>query len=542
MLCRPRGSGGGGGKILISPAPFNRYLKLQFSRSSGVILHPTSLPGPYGIGDLGSSAYAFADFLKASGQHIWQILPLVPTGYGDSPYSGLSAHAGNTLMISPEKLMADNLLPKDILEHTTRFTADKVNFGKVIEFKKKILKEAFQRYKKSPDTKLQTEFLSFCQKHAHWLEDYALFVALKDSHDGKAWDEWEPRYAKCKEEALEKARDELSDEILAEQFYQFLFFKQWHELKRYCNARKISIIGDMPILVAYDSVDVWKNNHLFKLDKDGKPTVVAGVPPDYFSATGQLWGNPLYDWEEMAKDNFRWWIKRFESMLENVDVIRIDHFRGFAGLWEIPAGQKTAEKGKWVSTPGDELFKALVETFDDLPIIVEDLGVITPDVEELRDKYHFPGMRILQMAFGGDSCNIDLPHNYIRHSVVYTGGHDHDTVVGWFRSKEGAGSTRGAEQIKEERQKCLRYLRSTGKEIHWDFIEAAYASVSCLAIVPLQDVLGLGSSARMNLPASMEGNWNWRYRQELLNDETTKRLAEITALYGRDNPLFEENL
>ncbi len=514
---------------------------MHFARSSGVILHPTSLPGPYGIGDLGSAAYSFADFLANSGQHIWQILPLVPTGYGDSPYSGLSAHAGNTLMISPDKLVAENLLSHDLLEHTTRFTADKVNFGKVIEFKKRVLKEAFLSYKKSPDTKLQADFLSFCQRQSHWLEDYALFIALKEQHGGQAWDKWEPRYAKRKEEALEKAREDLSEQILAEQFYQYLFFKQWSELKRYCNGKDISIIGDMPILVAYDSVDVWSNPHLFKLDKDGKPTVVAGVPPDYFSATGQLWGNPLYDWEEMAKDGYGWWVKRFESMLETVDVIRIDHFRGFAALWEIPEGQPTAEKGKWVPTPGNELFQKLVDTFDNLPIIVEDLGVITPDVEELRDKFAFPGMRILQMAFGGGSDNIDLPHNYVSHSVVYTGGHDHDTVVGWFRSKEGAGSTRGAEQIKEERQKCLRYLRSSGKEIHWDFIEAAYGSVSCLAIVPLQDILGLGSSARMNLPASMEGNWNWRYRQDLLTGDIARRLNEITVLYGRNNPLFSEN-
>ena len=332
--------------------------------------------------------------------------------------------------------------------------------------------------------------------------------------------------------------DEYADEILAEQFFQYLFFKQWLELKGYCNKKGISIIGDMPIFVAYDSVDVWRNRELFKFGKDGKPLVVAGVPPDYFSATGQLWGNPLYDWEEMASNNFQWWVKRFEAMLEVMDVIRIDHFRGFAACWEIPYGQTTAEKGKWVPTPGNELFETLVKTFENLPIIVEDLGVITPDVEELRDKFEFPGMRILQMGFGGGSDNIDLPHNYVPHSVVYTGGHDHDTLIGWFRSKEGAGSTRDAEQIEKERSMCLKYLRSNGKSINWDFISTAFASVSRLAIVPLQDILGLGSSSRMNLPASTDGNWEWRYRKEMIGEDIVDRLKELTKLYGRDNALF----
>lgn len=511
---------------------------MKFSRSSGVILHPTSLPGPYGIGDLGEQAYEYADFLEAAGQHIWQILPLVPTGYGNSPYAGLSAFAGNTLLINPDRLVKENLVSRSSLENAPRFAQDKVNFGKVIEFKERILKEAFSNYQKSPDTQLQADFLSFCQKNSYWLEDYALFSALKRKHNGAAWDQWEPKYARRKEEALEKAQDDLTDEILSEQFFQYLFFRQWTDLKKYCNKKDISIIGDMPIFVAFDSCDVWSNNHLFKMGKDGKPYAVAGVPPDYFSATGQLWGNPLYDWDVMAKDNYAWWVKRFEAMLEVVDVIRIDHFRGFAACWEIPAGQTTAEKGKWVPTPGTELFQVLVETFEKLPIIVEDLGVITPDVEELRDKFEFPGMRILQMGFGAGSDNIDLPHNYVPHSVVYTGSHDHDTVIGWYKSKEGTGSTRAQEQIELERDMCLKYLRSSGKSINWDFIETAFASVSLLAIVPMQDILGLGSNARMNLPASKDGNWAWRYKRDMMEPEITKRLKSITELYGRDNVLM----
>lgn len=511
---------------------------MKFARSSGVLLHPTSLPGPFGIGDLGQSAYDFADFLAGSSQHIWQILPLGPTGYGDSPYQGLSAFAGNTLLISPEKLVAEKFISKEDIASPPRFTADKVSYGKVIEYKRKLLREAFDNFKKSSDVVKQTEFLAFCQKHQDWLDDYALFVALKDMHDGASWDQWEPRFARRKEEALEKATDELADRIEAEKFFQYLFFHQWAELRAYCNKKSVFLVGDMPIFVAYDSVDVWRNNNFFKLSREGSPTVVAGVPPDYFSATGQLWGNPLYNWESLKEDRFGWWIKRFRMALETVDVMRLDHFRGFAACWEIPAGETTARKGRWVHTPGRELFKALTRAFDPLPLIVEDLGVITPDVEQLRDDFEFPGMRILQMAFGSDACNIDLPHNYVPHSVVYTGSHDHDTVLGWFRSKAGAGSTRDAAQIEKEREHCLRYLRSDGKQINWDFIEAAFASVSCIAVVPLQDVLGLGSQARMNLPASQEGNWSWRFRSEMLTGQQSDKLVELTVLYGRNNPIM----
>jgi 4-alpha-glucanotransferase len=316
-----------------------------------------------------------------------------------------------------------------------------------------------------------------------------------------------------------------------------LFFRQWAALREYCHSKKISIVGDTPIFVAYDSADVWEHPDLFKLNADGEPTVIAGVPPDYFSATGQLWGNPLYDWEEMSKDGYKWWIDRFRAMLDVVDIVRIDHFRGFAACWEIPAGDKTAQRGRWVEVPGRDFFQTLKTELGDLPIIVEDLGVITPDVEALRDDFAFPGMRVLQMAFSTDHCNIDLPHNHVRNAVVYSGTHDNDTAVGWFNSKEGSGSTRDASQIQFERERCMRYFKSNGKEIHWDFIEAAYSSVCDIAIIPLQDILGLGSKSRMNLPASQDGNWGWRFKQDSLTPELATRLKDLIHFYGRDNAL-----
>ncbi len=510
---------------------------MKFPRTSGVLLHPTSLPGPYGIGDLGKEAFKFVDFLEDSCQHLWQFLPLSPTGFGDSPYQSLSAFAGNTLLVSPEKLVEEGFLSAADLEPVPRFAGDKVNFGKVIPYKKKLLEKAFETFGATTDTGRRVDFLSFCQK-SEWLEDYALFRVLKEEHGGASWNTWEPALQRREKDNLDEARRTLSEKIDAEKFYQYLFYKQWHQLKDYCHQHGVSLIGDMPIFVAYDSADVWVHPELFKLDEEGAPTVVAGVPPDYFSATGQLWGNPLYNWDTMRSDGFRWWISRFEAMLEVVDILRIDHFRGFAACWEIPAGDKTAQRGQWVEVPGRELFTTLNEQLGDLPIIVEDLGVITPDVEALRDDFGFPGMRVLQMAFRSDSCNIDLPHNYIKDSVVYTGTHDNDTTVGWFNSKAGTGSTRDANQIKFERKHCLKYLKSAGVDIHWDFIDAALAAVSNIAVVPLQDLLGLGSKARMNLPASQEGNWTWRYQADELGKPIGKRLKEAVHTYGRDN-VFE---
>ena len=505
---------------------------MKFPRSSGVLLHPTSLPGPFGIGDLGPEAFRFAKFLADAGQSLWQVLPLGPTGYGDSPYACYSAFAGNTLLISPEQLVAVGLLAKSDLPGVQAFS-DRINFGEAHAVKEALLKKSYERYKKTTDTNLRSVFETFAQRQAHWLEDYALFRALKDAHGGVAWNNWEPSLVRRNDSALMQARDTLQDEVEAHMFYQFLFFQQWIALKTYCNEHDIKIIGDLPIFVAPDSADVWTNPEQFQLDKNGTPTVVAGVPPDYFSKTGQLWGNPLYNWETMLKDGFRWWIERVRATFTVVDIARVDHFRGFAACWEIPGGDKTAERGRWVEVPGRELFTAIRKTLGELPIIAEDLGVITPDVVALRDGFGFPGMRILQFGFGSDTKNIDLPHNYVQNVVAYTGTHDNDTTVGWFQSVAGEGSTRTAAQIKREQKFCLNYLNSDGKEIHWDFIRGVWASVANTAVVPLQDVLGLGTEARMNLPNSTSGNWSWRYKQGVLTNEMAERLRDLTELYGR---------
>src|SRR4030095_569199 len=384
---------------------------------SGILLHPTSLPGPYGIGDLGPQAYTFIDFLVAAGQGLWQVLPLGPTGYGDSPYACYSAFAGNTLLVSPEKLISEGLL--DSAPHAPGSTTN-IDFGAAHKLRDQTLRSAYEQYTKTTDTTLRSAFETFAQEQAHWLEDYALFRALKDAHSGIAWNEWEPPLVRHTPAALERVRDALREEVEAHMFYQFLFFRQWFALKTYANDRGVRVIGDLPIFVAQDSADVWTNPEQFKLDKDGKPLVVAGVPPDYFSSTGQLWGNPLYNWERMQADGFKWWIERVRATLTVVDIARVDHFRGFAACWEIPGGDKTPERGQWVEAPGRELFTAIRNTLGELPIIAEDLGVITPDVVALREDFAFPGMRILQFGFGSDSKNIDLPHNYSANVVAYT--------------------------------------------------------------------------------------------------------------------------
>lgn len=503
---------------------------MNFPRASGILLHPTSLPGGFGVGDLGPEAYKFADFLVSAGQSLWQVLPLGPTGYGDSPYACYSAFAGNTLLISPERLVVEGLLTTDLTENSS---SERVEFGEAHRIKEELLRQAYQNYTKTTNTKLRTSFQTFARREAHWLDDYALFRALKDAHNGVAWNEWAPSLVRRTPAALERAREELREEIEAQKFYQFLFFEQWFALKNYCNERGVKIVGDLPIFVAQDSADVWTNPEQFKLDEDGRPLVVAGVPPDYFSSTGQLWGNPLYNWERMQADGFKWWIERVRATFQVVDIARVDHFRGFAACWEIPGGDKTAERGEWVEAPGRELFTAIRNTLGELPIIAEDLGVITPDVVALRDDFGFPGMRILQFGFGGDTKNIDLPHNYVANVVAYTGTHDNDTTTGWFQSVAGEGSTRTAEQIEGERQFCLDYLNSDGEEIHWDFIRTVFASVADTAIVPLQDVLGLGAEARMNLPNSTEGNWSWRFGTGTLTAEIATRLKTLSTLYGR---------
>jgi 4-alpha-glucanotransferase len=506
---------------------------MTFPRASGILLHPTSLPSRFGVGDLGEAAYRFVDFLVAGGQSLWQVLPLGPTGYGDSPYACYSAFAGNTLLISPEKLFEEGLLAQTDLDKIPALSTEQVDFARVHQSRDILLDKAFARYQRTTDTELRSAFETFAEQNASWLNDYALFRALKTAHGGQAWHDWEPALVRREALAVVRARLELHDQIEAHKFFQFLFFRQWFALKGYCHEHGIRVIGDVPIFVAHDSADVWTNPDQFKLDQDGRPIVVAGVPPDYFSATGQYWGNPLYNWERMLADGFKWWIERVRATLQTVDIARIDHFRGFAACWEIPGGDSTAERGRWVEAPGRQLFNAIRRALGEVPIIAEDLGVITPDVEKLRDDFGFPGMRILQFAFSSDTKNIDLPHNYHHNVVVYTGTHDNDTTAGWFNSVAGAGSTRSEAQINSERNFCMEYLSTDGAEIHWNFIRAALASVADTALVPLQDLLGLGTEARMNLPNSTEGNWTWRFHDGALSQAHADRLRHLTELYGR---------
>ena len=509
---------------------------MRFKRSSGILLHPTSLPGRFGVGDLGVEAHRFVDWLAAAGQVFWQIMPLGPTGYGDSPYSSLSAFAGNTNLVSPEKLFEARLLDEADIADAPDLPAGRVDYGMVIKYKRALLEKAFQNFKGKIETDegLRREYEDFLGFASVWLDDYALFGAIRDAHNGAQWREWDAGLARREPAKLEEARARLAEGIEAHKFFQYAFFQQWLKLKKYANARGIKIIGDMPIFVAHDSADVWSRRDLFKLDEDGSPSVVAGVPPDAFSETGQLWGNTIYDWERMRDDGFAWWIARVRETLRIVDVVRLDHFRGFAAFWEVPATHETAERGRWTLAPGRDLFNAMKHALGgDLPIIAEDLGTITPDVHALRDEFGFPGMRVLQFAFGGDPHDTHLPHEFTRNTVAYTGTHDNDTVVGWFdaRSDEAAGDDKA---LKRERAACLKYLATDGDEINWDFIRAAQMSVADIAVAQLQDVLGLGSEARMNTPASANGNWDWRFREGTLTSELRERLKEMTVLYGRE--------
>lgn len=513
---------------------------MTFPRASGILLHPTSLPGDYGIGDLGPKAFEFVDFLVRSGQTYWQILPLGPTGYGDSPYQCFSAFAGNPLLISPEKLFRDGLLsePPAVvggLAQSMNADVSRIDFAAVYEWKNTILPEAYKNFHATTSIDLRGRFETFVQDNAAWLDDYALYKAIKTSQGQKAWYQWPDPLKLRNPETLENEAERLYKEIRAEQFYQFLFYSQWLELKEYANRNGVKIVGDMPIFIALDSADVWQNRDKFKLNSDCSPKVVAGVPPDYYSMTGQLWGNPIYNWDAMRQDGFRWWIDRVKSTLRTVDVVRIDHFRGFAASWEVPADEETAENGRWVEVPGEELFKTINRELGDLPFWAEDLGVITPDVEKLRDSFGLPGMRILQFAFGGDALNHDLPHNYVSNCAAYTGTHDNDTTVGWWLSQAGDGSTRDAAKISREREYCLEYLGSNGEQIHWDFIRAVWASAANTAITPMQDILGIGTEARMNLPGSTDDNWKWRMNKNAISEEITKRLKKLTEIYGRTN-------
>ncbi len=501
---------------------------MKFERASGVLLHPTSLPGPYGIGDFGPEAYHWLDWLAAAGCQLWQVLPLGPTGYGDSPYQCFSAFAGNPYLVSPRLLLDEGLLLPEDLVDMPPWDERRIDFGRMYQWKPALLGKAFNRFASNPPVKPRTgqlsiraEFEIFLRDNAFWLEDYSLFMALKEFHGGGSWDQWPESLRRRDQAALDEARQFLAPSIHQIQFIQFLFFRQWNALKTYARQLGIRVIGDMPIFVAIDSADVWSHPNLFYLDADGKPTVVAGVPPDYFSPTGQLWGNPLYRWDVHKASGYSWWLERIRSALKQVDIIRIDHFRGFAGYWEVPAGNPTAEQGRWVPGPGADLFNAIEANLGNLPILAEDLGVITPDVVELRDRFELPGMKILQFAFSGPD-NIFLPHNLPRNCAVYTGTHDNDTTVGWYET--------GPE---EEKDFARRYLSVDGTDFAWDLIRAGWSSVAVFALAPMQDLLSCGTEARMNYPSRLGGNWEWRMLRTDLGDALQARLKEMNWLYLR---------
>jgi 4-alpha-glucanotransferase len=502
-------------------------------RASGILLHPTSLPGPHGVGDLGPAAHRFVDFLIAAGQTLWQVLPLGPTGYGESPYQALSAFAGNPVLISLERLVEEGLLERADLEGAPAFPERSADFAGAMAFKRPRLDHAADRFA-SASYERRVKYDAFCRDHAEWLDDFALYIVAKAAHEGRTWTEWDKDLAAREPEALERWRGDKSALIERVKVQQFFFFEQWAALRARCHGDGIRLFGDVPIFVAHDSADVWAHRELFRLKKDGRPEAVAGVPPDYFSATGQLWGNPIYRWDAMKKTGFRWWTERLRATLEQVDLIRLDHFRGFEAHWEVPAEEETAVKGRWVRGPGAALFEALGKALGELPLVAENLGVITPEVEALRARFGFPGMAILQFAFGADAqASTFIPHNLEHHVAAYTGTHDNDTTVGWWTSQGVGDSTRSAEQVEEERDFALRYLDARDKPIHWAFIRALMASVAEIAVVPLQDVLGLGSEARMNLPGRAAGNWLWRCAEGDLRDEDAARLRELADLFGR---------
>lgn len=491
-------------------------------RHSGILLHPTSLPGPDGIGDLGPPAHRWLDWLESSGCRSWQVLPLGPTGYGDSPYQSPSSHAGNPLLISLEALLDDGLLKGADLAGRPAFPDGRVDYASVIAHKDVLLTLGTQRFTRGETPRLEEEYRGFIEAEAGWLNDYALFAALKRRHQGSAWTNWDPALARREAAALQRAEQEAEEEVEAEKVRQFLFDHQWSRLRAACAAKGIAIVGDLPIFVAHDSADVWVHPEMFFLDPAGYPTVVAGVPPDLFTPEGQRWGNPLYRWSVLREDGFAWWIDRLQATLRRVDQVRLDHFLGFHAYWEIQADAPTAAAGRWVPGPGAELLEAIRSALGDLPIIAEDLGLITREVIELRDRFKLPGMKILQFAFGGGPDNEFLPHKYPRRCVVYTGTHDNDTSKGWYENAP-----------ENERDRCRRYLGVDGDDIAWDLIRASWASQADLSMAPLQDVLSLGSESRMNLPGRPDGNWTWRFLPDQVSADQAGRLEEINSLYGR---------
>ena len=496
----------------------------MFERSSGILFHPTSLPGKYGIGTLGKEAYAFIDFLKKSRQKLWQIFPLGPTGYGDSPYQSFSSFAGNPYLIAFDLLIEAHLLSEEDLRDV--FFGDNeeyIDYGAIYNQKYPLLRKAYENFKSSDNHEMRENLEHFKRENASWLNDYSLYISLKNHFNGLPWNEWAHDIKNREHGAMEHYKNELADDIEYHNFIQFLFFKQWGDVKRYANENGIKIIGDIPIFVAADSSDAWANPEIFLFDEERKPVKVAGVPPDYFSATGQLWGNPLYNWQKLKETNYSWWVERVRANLSTCDIIRIDHFRGFEAYWAVPYGDDTAINGQWEPGPGIDLFNAIKSQLGELPIIAEDLGLMTQGVIDLREATGFPGMKILGFAFDSGEENDYLPHTYTKNCVVYTGTHDNDTLIGWFQKAK-----------EEDRQFARDYLNSrSDDEIHWDAIRGAWSSVANMAISPVQDFLGLGSEARINTPGVAAGNWQWRLRHGVLTDELAERIAKLTRVYSR---------
>lgn len=502
---------------------------MEYKRYAGVLVHPTSFPGKYGIGDLGKEAYEFVDFMERSGLTIWQVLPLGHTGFGDSPYQPFSSFAGQPLLIALDPLRENGLLLDEDFNDMPQWNSQKVEYGKVIEFKTRLLKKAFERYidpDVEDDCSTDEEFVEAYDKFksdSKWLDDYALFMAAKDYFQGMPWYMWEDSIKKPNAKQKSAWMEKLSDKIEYYRFIQFLFHKQWFELKEYANEKDIKIIGDIPIFVAWDSVDVWANKKLFDLDSKGYPKKVAGVPPDFFSATGQLWGNPLYKWSEHTKTGYEWWISRISHQLEIADYVRLDHFRAFDKYWAVPYGEETAIKGKWTKAPGVDFMTHLESALGhNMPIIAEDLGFIEQSVLDLRERFNIPGMKILQFGFGNLEDNDYLPHNCVRNCICYTSTHDNDTMVGWYRCVP-----------EQNKDRFRRYFNTDGNDVSWTFICACFSSVANMAIVPMQDILSLDSWSRYNVPGVGDGNWAWRFKHEDMNPYLEKRLFETAKLYGR---------
>lgn len=496
---------------------------MRFPRACGLLLHPTSLPGPYGSGDLGADARRFVDWLAATRQQLWQVLPLGGIGAGNSPYTSSSAFAGNVLLVDPGELRQRGWLDAAELTPDADFSAQRINYPAVIPWRLSRLDRAARHFAAKGSSTERHEFADFCQRHAGWLDDYALFMALADAHPGTQWCDWPAGLAQRDPAALALARTTHAARIGFWKFAQWCFFRQWHALRAHAWSQGVRIVGDIPIFVSYHSADVWARQELFHLDESGHPTVVAGVPPDYFSPTGQRWGNPLYRWPTHADDGYAWWIDRVRHLFDLVDIVRIDHFRGFAAYWEVPVDEPTAIHGRWLPGPGEGLFRAIAGALGPLPIIAEDLGEVTAEVHALRRQLAFPGMRVLQFAFGDDCANPFLPHNYEPDTVVYPGTHDNDTAIGWWATAND-----------HEKDHARRYLATDGHDITWTLIRAALASVADTAIVPMQDVLGLGSEGRMNRPSQSDGCWEWRFEWHDLKSWHGERLAELTRLYRRD--------